>query len=206
MAFSPRIDAMMCKHPRTIALLGALGLGLCGAAPLSLAATMQNVPNPPAIQARHGAVAFVDTARILHDSAVAQAAQQKLKDEFAAQRKKLRAMADKIQALQTKLQNDSAVMSDSDRVALQQKIGDMTQDFQGRQQQYEQDLNTQRNSLASQVLQKAQGIVDQIAKRDGDVIVFQKAAYVSPRLDITDQVIQSLDAAGKSPGASPTAQ
>jgi outer membrane protein len=197
---------MMCKHPRTIALLGALSLGLYGTVPFSRAATTQRMPNPPATQFRHEAVAFVDTGRILQDSAVAQAAQKKLKDEFAPQRQKLRAMADQIQALQTKLQVNSVVMSDSDRVDLQQKISDMIQDFQARQQEYEQDLNTQRNSLASQILEKAQGIVEQIAKRNGDVIVFQKAAYVSPRIDITDQVIQSLDGAGRSPGASPIVQ
>jgi outer membrane protein len=139
-------------------------------------------------------VAFVNSERILHESHLAQQAQQKLKQDFAPREQALHDLATKIQDSTRKLHDDAQVMQESDREALQQQLDDMTRDFQDRQQEFEQDLDARRSAATAAVLDKANLAVQQIARSEGFDAVVQSAAYVNPAIDITDRVIQALDA------------
>ncbi len=139
-------------------------------------------------------VAFVDTARILRDSAMAKAASQKLEQRFEPRRRKLAALSQRIDALRTKLQDNSVVMSDDQRMQAQQQLADLSRQFRDDQQAFAEDLNSQRNADVSRILDKANAVVDQVARRMGCDIVFQNAVYVNPHIDITNAVIQALDA------------
>ncbi len=139
-------------------------------------------------------VAFVDTARILHDSTMAKAASQRLQQTFEPRRRKLTQLGQRIDALRNKLLDNSVVMSDDQRLAAQQQLADLTRQFRDDQQAFAEDLNAQRNADVSAILAKANAVVDQVARQDGCLIVFQNAVYVNPRIDITNAVIRTLDA------------
>jgi outer membrane protein len=139
-------------------------------------------------------VAFVDTARILRDSAVAKAASKKLEQTFEPRRRKLAQLGQRIEALRARLQDNTVVMSDNQRMQAQQQLADLTRQFRDDQQAFAEDLNAQRNADVSRILDKANAIVEQVAREKGCDIVFQSAVYVNPRIDITDDVIRALDA------------
>ncbi len=150
-----------------------------------------------AATAPSGKIGFINTERILKDSTLAKAAQQKLESEFSKRDKELQDMAAKIKALNQKLEKDGPVMSDSDRINTQQQLADMNRDFQRKQREFGEDLNAKRNAALAIVLDKANKIVKEVAEKDNYDIIFQDAVYVNPRIDITDKVLKALDASGK---------
>jgi outer membrane protein len=141
-----------------------------------------------------GKIGFINTERILKESAPAKAAQQKLEAEFAKRDKNLQDMAARIKALSQKLDKDGPVMSDSERGSAQQQLADMNRDFQRKQREFSEDLNARRNAALAAVLDKANKVVKQVAEQGNYDIIFQEAVYVNPRIDITDKVLKALDA------------
>ena len=178
-------------HLRGAAL--GLALGACLLLPVARAAdatpTAHGTTTAPRLR-----VAFVDTARILRDSALAKAASKKLEQTFEPRRRKLAQLGQRIEALRTRLQDNTVVMSDNQRMQAQQQLADLTRQFRDDQQAFAEDLNAQRNADVSRILDKANAVVDQVAREKGCDIVFQSAVYVNPRIDITDAVIRALDA------------
>ncbi|MHB1667197.1 MAG: OmpH/Skp family outer membrane protein [Thiomonas sp.] len=164
----------------------------------SMPANAQSAPaKPVAATGATGKIGFINTERILKDSTLAKAAQQKLESEFSKRDKELQDMAAKIKALNQKLEKDGPVMSDSDRINSQQQLADMNRDFQRKQREFGEDLNAKRNAALAIVLDKANKVVKEIAEKDNYDIIFQDAVYVNPRIDITDKVLKALDAPSK---------
>ncbi len=177
-----------------------LSASLCTAALLScVPALAQTAPAKPSANAAasSGKIGVINTERILKDSALAKAAQQKLEAEFSKRDKELQDMAAKIKALNQKLEKDGPVMSDSDRINTQQQLVEMNREFQRKQREFGEDLNAKRNAALAIVLDKANKVVKEIAEKDNYDIIFQDAVYVNPRIDITDKVLKALDASGK---------
>jgi outer membrane protein len=173
--------------------------GIYAATLLAIApAHAQSAPTKTSVAtASSGKIGFINTERILKDSTLAKAAQQKLESEFSKRDKELQDMAAKIKALNQKLEKDGPVMSDSDRINTQQQLADMNRDFQRKQREFGEDLNAKRNAALAIVLDKANKIVKEIAEKDNYDIIFQDAVYVNPRIDITDKVLKALDASSK---------
>ncbi len=143
-------------------------------------------------------IGFINTERILKESQLAKSAQAKLEAEFSKRDKDLQDTARRIKALNQKLEKDGPVMSDTDRINAQQQLAQMTSDFQRKQREFNEDLNSRRNAELAIVLDKANKIVKQVAEQGNYDIIFQDAVYVNPRIDITDRVLKALDAsAGK---------
>ena len=139
-------------------------------------------------------IGFINTERVLKDSPLAKAAQQKLEAEFSKRDKDLQDMAAKIKAANESLEKNGPVMSDADRIKAQQNLVDMNREFQRKQREFSEDLNARRNEALASVLDKANKVVRDIALKDHYDIIFQEAVYVNPRIDITDKVLKALDA------------
>jgi len=123
-------------------------------------------------------IGFVNTERILRDAVPAKSAQQKLEQEFSKREKELQDMAARMRALGERLDRDAAVMSESDR--------------QRRQREFREDLNQRRNEELSQVIDKANRVIKQIAEQEKYDVILQEAVFASPRVDITEKVLRAL--------------
>tara|TARA_R110002049_G_scaffold284571_2_gene465152 strand:+ start:389 stop:886 length:498 start_codon:yes stop_codon:yes gene_type:complete len=144
------------------------------------------------VQAQNIKIGYVNTERILRDAAPAKLAQQKLEREFSARDKELQAMASELKATGERFERDSAVMSDSDRRSKQREFADMEKDYQRRQREFREDLSQRRNEELSQVLEKANRAIKQLAEAEKYDLIVQEAVVTSKRIDITDQVIEAL--------------
>ena len=147
--------------------------------------------------AQQAKIGFVNTERILRDAAPAKAAQQKLEQEFAKRDKDLQDIASRLKAMGERLERDAAVMSDSDRQRRQREYADLEKDFQRKQREFREDLNQRRNEELAKVIERANQVIKQIAEKESYDLILQEAVVVSPRVDITDKVLQSLTAGGK---------
>lgn len=175
---------------------------VAGAVLFAASAWAQSAPPAGAVGPDNAPVriAFINTERVLKDSSLAKAAQQKLEQEFAKRDKELQDMAAKIKSANDALQKNGPVMSDADRIKAQQNIVDLNREFQRKQREFGEDLNARRNEALASVLDKANKVVRELAQKDHYDIIFQDAVYVNPRLDITDKVIKALDATASSSG------
>ena len=140
-----------------------------------------------------GKIGFVSTERIFRDAAPAKAATAKLEQEFSKRDKELQDLGTRIKNLSDKLDKEAPVLSDTDRSRRQREISDLDKDFQRKQREFREDLNQRRNEELSAVLERANRVIKQIAEAEKYDIVFQEAVYVSPRIDITDKVIKTLN-------------
>jgi outer membrane protein len=87
-------------------------------------------------------------------------------------------------------------MSAADRAQKQRDLSQLDSDFQRKQREFREDLNQRRNEELAAVLDRANKVIKQIAEAQHYDLIVQEAVYVSPRIDITDQVLKALAASG----------
>jgi outer membrane protein len=148
-------------------------------------------------------IAVVNSERILRESGPAKAAQSKLELEFAKRDHDLQDMAAKLKTMSDGLDKSGPTMSTADRSLKQSQLAQLDADFQRKQREFREDLNQRRNEELAAVLDRANKVIKAIAEQEHYDLILQEAVYVSPRIDITDQVIKVLGASATAPaGAS----
>jgi outer membrane protein len=139
-------------------------------------------------------IGFVNTDRIFKEAAPAKAASAKIEQEFSRRGKEIEDLAARLKGISDKLDKDSAVLSETDRVKRQRELSDLDKDFQRKQREFREDLNQRRNEELAAVLERSNRVIRQIAEAEKYDMVFQDVVYASPRSDITDKVIKALNA------------
>lgn len=138
-------------------------------------------------------IGFVNLARLSAQAPQAQAARQKLEQEFTRHDKKITAMQKNLSKLKERLQRNGAVMSDAIRQKLEQKIIAHQRDIRRAQAAFREDFNKQRNEVLAKLQRQIIKTVDEFAKAHGyDLIVTGGVIYASNEIDITDQIIARL--------------
>ena len=143
--------------------------------------------------AQSSRIGFVQLERILRDSVPAKAAQTKIELEFKKRDQDLQDVTNKLRGLSEKLDKESAVLSESDRLKHQRELTELDKDFQRKQREFREDLNQRKNEEIAAVLERANKVIKQIAEAEKYDIVLQEAVYASPRIDITDKVLKVLN-------------
>ncbi|QHE94892.1 OmpH family outer membrane protein [Pandoraea fibrosis] len=147
-----------------------------------------------AAMAQDARIAAVNSDRILRDSAPAKAAQAKLEAEFSKRDGDLQSMAQRLKAMSDKLDKDNPTLSDAERAKRQRDLAAADTEFQRKQREFREDLNQRRNEELAAVLDRANRVIKQIAETEKYDLIVQEAVYVSPRIDITDKVLKTLNA------------
>lgn len=139
-------------------------------------------------------VGVINLADVLKNSPQMKAAADKLRKEFKPRQEKIMAAQKTFEANQAKLKRDAAVMSATDKTALQAKVSDEQRDLQRMQEDYMQDLQAAQQAMMQTVLKKLDGIVQSIAAKNGYDLILQRnsVAFASQRVDITPEVLKSL--------------
>lgn len=150
-----------------------------------------------ALPAYHAAAAdtrigVVNTERVLRDAAPAVLAQKRIEKEFAQRDQEMQRLARQLQTLQEALEKNAVTMSESEKRNKEREFGDLNRDFQRKQREFREDLNQRRNEELAVVLERANKAIKAIAEAEKFDVILQEAAYVSPRVDITDKVIKAM--------------
>jgi outer membrane protein len=146
-----------------------------------------------ATQAAELKVGFLNTERVLRESAPAVRAQKKLEREFEKRTADLAKMERQIRDLQTLLDRDSATMSDTDRKNRERELGSLQRDFQRNERSFREDVNQRKNEELASLQERANKIIQQIADAEKfDLILQEPVVWASPRIDITDRIIKAL--------------
>jgi outer membrane protein len=140
-----------------------------------------------------GRIGVINSERIFKDSNMAKASQTKLQSEFAKREKELRDDAQKIKTAAERLDKDAAVMSDADRIRRQRELADADREFQRKQREFTEDVNQRSFEERSKIAQKANQALKAVAEQRKLDLIVQEAAYVNPKVDVTEDVIKALN-------------
>lgn len=138
-------------------------------------------------------VGFVNTQRILLDSAPAKAAQEKIDAEFEKRNDELEKLIGDLRKRVQAFEKDAPVLAESDRNRRQRELGNLDADVQRKQREIQEDFNRRRNEEFSIIIEQANVAIKAIAESEDFDLIIQDAVTVSPRVDITDKVIKALN-------------
>jgi len=138
-------------------------------------------------------IGYVNSERILRESAPARAAQTKLEVEFSRRERELNDLRTRVKAAADRLEKDALTLGESERARRQKEIVDQDRDLQRKQREFQEDLNQRKNEELSAVVDRANRVIRQIFETEKYDLIVQDAVHWSPRIDITDKVIRSLN-------------
>jgi outer membrane protein len=167
---------------------------------LAIALAVAGLPaaaQQPAAAATAMKIGYVNTERVLRDSAPAMRALKKLEAEAQRREQDLAKTAEQLKRLQEDLEKNSVTMTETQRRNREREFGDLNREFQRKQREFREDLNQRRNEELAQIVELGNRVIRQIAEQEKFDIIFQDAVFASPRIDITDKVIKALE--GKPP-------
>lgn len=147
------------------------------------------------VQAQDLRVGAVNVDRLMRDSEPAKAATAKLQQEFAKRDRDLKAAGAEFQAAAQKFERDAPTLSESQRLTTQRQLAEQERDLQRRQRTLQEDLGLRRNEETQVLIERINRSIQQVAAAEKYDLIVQEAAYINPRLDITDAVMKRM--AGK---------
>lgn len=179
----------MLKNPiasLTNPRLGALALGAAMACGLAAPALAQ-------AQAGSSRIGFVYTERLMTDSKMAKAADAKLTAEFSKRQKVVEEMVGKYKTASEKFDAEAPNLSELERPRRARELYNMQKEVERMQREFQEDLQQRKNEERAAIAQKAYKLVEQVAEQEKLDAVLVEAAWVSPRVDITDKILKLLD-------------
>lgn len=138
-------------------------------------------------------IAFVSLERILSESKMAKDAQSKMQAEFGQREKDVRDGIAKIKSDAAQLDKDAAILPESDRIRKQRELADYDRELQRKQRELIEDSQRRGAEERSKIFEKANQVLKLIVEQKKLDLVVQDAAYVNPRIDITNDVIAALN-------------
>jgi outer membrane protein len=104
-------------------------------------------------------------------------------------------MAARLKQLSERLDREAAVTPDADRLRRQRELADLDKEFQRKQREFREDLNQRRNEELASVVERANRVIKQIAEQDKYDLILQESVFASARIDLTEKVLRTLNAA-----------
>jgi outer membrane protein len=137
-------------------------------------------------------IGFVNSQKILNDAPQAARAKKKIEKDFEKRDQELQKLAKQLQSMQENLDKNAVTMAESERRNKEREFADLNRDFQRKQREFREDLSQRQNEEMASIFERVNKIIKQIAEAEKYDIIFQEAAYINPRVDITDTVIKAL--------------
>jgi outer membrane protein len=170
------------KQLKTQVLLRILGFSLLILLP-SLGQSQENSAK----------IAYVSLDRILNESKIAKEAQSKMQTEFGVREKEVRDGIAKIKTEAAQLDKDAAILPEADRIRKQRELADHDRELQRKQRELIEDSQRRGAEERAKIFEKANQVLKTIVEQKKLDLVVQDAAYVNPRIDITNDVLAALN-------------
>ena len=147
-------------------------------------------------QAQELKIGYVNGERVLREAEPAKRSAAKLEAEFGKRQKELNDQSAAFRAQADKLDKDSPTLSEAEKARRQRELVELDRDLQRKQREYQEDLTQRKNEEINNVSERAQRTIKAIGDAEHyDLIVQdQLVFYVSPRIDLTQKVIDALNA------------
>ena len=151
-------------------------------------------------------IAVVDYNRLLGEAPQARAAAATLEGEFAPRQKQLELQRKDLEARAQKFERDQPTMAEAERGKTQRDMRDMQVDFERRAKAFQEDGQMRTQEERQRLERVIQQEVRTFAHAQGfDLVLAGGVVYNTDALDVTAQVLKSLESKAASSDAAPAA-
>ena len=166
-----------------------LGIALVGA--FSLPAAAQELK-----------VGVVNIQALMEQAPQTKTAMDALQEEFAPRQREFAAKQKEFEDLQVKAQKDYAVMGETERSNAEKELRDLQREVTRLQTEFREDLNLRQNEELGKLQRSLLKEVQDYAQAEGyDLVVGDGVLFASTSVNITDNVLQAVEANFQATGA-----
>jgi outer membrane protein len=187
---------------RTISRMAQTAVVIAGLVATSAAAQGVSAPTAGSLK-----FAFIRSQDIFAKTPGRAEAEAQFNKEVETARAQEKVMGDSVNALLGDYARTESTLSADAKTARQAAIREKQGQFQQRQQALEQQVQQRQTELVQPILQRINGIIEDVRAQGGYAFIFDAQANgggivaADKSLDVTDQVIARLAAAGPAPTA-----
>lgn len=142
-------------------------------------------------------IAIVDVQRVVNDSIVGKAAKSNLEEQISKAKLRLAGLKSEFDKQKSDLDKQSAILSGTALEQRREALAKKQVDFQRAYQDMQQELAKANEKEIGKVVKQVNDVVKELADSRGYAFVFEKdrqaVLFASGRIDITDEVISTLD-------------
>jgi outer membrane protein len=136
----------------------------------------------------------INARKILSESRIAKEAAAKFLVDFGPRSKEVMDQAGALKQKADDLDRALPTLSPAQQLERQRDLATLNRDLERKKQQLNEDREARKREDIQRIIQQTRGVVARIAEEGKLVAVFQDVVYVNPKNDITDKVLQALDA------------
>lgn len=161
--------------------------------PMLATALLLVAPSLAAAQSASARIGYVDMKRLLDNAPQVVASRQRLEREFTASDATLKADEARAITLRERQKQNSATMKAADADALQREIDALDRSIRRARDTLRNDLKARSDQELDKSWREINDAVVEFAREQGfDLIVPSPVIYASPKVDITDRVLERL--------------
>jgi outer membrane protein len=160
---------------------------------LLLACALPVFALPTLAQSTELKIGFVNTEKVFRDSQLAIKATKKLEKEFQSREQDIQKLVKQARELQSFMEKEGMTLSETDKLKREKDLANISRDLQHNQRTFREDLNQRKNEEFAQVQERARKAIMDIAEREKFDLILENVVYASPRVDMTERVLKSLD-------------
>lgn len=140
------------------------------------------------------AIGYVNPGRVSDEAPQADAARQRLQEEFAPRDEEIVALQESLRALEDRLARERMDMDSDEEQALRRQIVNQRRQIQRQQEIFREDFNLRRNEALGDLQQRILRVVERFAAEQGyDLVVSDGVVFASDAVNITDRIIERLE-------------
>jgi len=143
-----------------------------------------------AVSAQDIRIGFVDGVKLIEKAPQGDAAKDALENEFKPREQEIILLRDSIRDL-----DESLDPEDTEFQEKQRNLRNQRRDLKRLQQEMREDLNLRRNEELAKLQRLISNAIVEIAKDENFDLILQDAVYAASSIDITDRVLDKLNAA-----------
>ena len=144
-------------------------------------------------QAQELKIGYVNSERVLRESAAARAASTKIEAEFGKREKDLNDMAGRLKAASDKFEKDAPTLAEAERNRRQRELGEQDRDLQRKRREFQEDLNQRRNEEIASIQERTGRVIRQIMDSEKYDLILIDVGFAGARVDITKKVMDALN-------------
>ena len=147
-------------------------------------------------------IGVVNIQALMEQAPQTKSAMDALQEEFAPRQREFVATQKEFDDLQAKAQKDVAVMGETERRNVEKELRDLQREVTRLQNEFREDLNLRQNEELGKLQRSLLKEVQDYALQEGyDLIVGDGVLYASTSVNITDNVLQALEAEFQTTGS-----
>jgi outer membrane protein len=141
-------------------------------------------------------IASIRSPDLLRDAPQIKSANEKMKTEFEGKQKGLEGEGKKLEEDIKKFQREADTMTSQQRADTEKALQTRKIDFDLKQRQLQEQVQQREQELRKDLSGKFAKAIEEVAKEKGLDLVVQDPVFATATIDITDEVLKRLSAAG----------